>query len=309
MTTPTIARRTVMQLLAATTATAAAPPLLRAAGTTAMALRLMPRSGEEVPVVGLGSADTFDVGDDAASRAPLTDVLRGLVSAGGRVIDTSPMYGRAETVLGDLLQELELRPRTWLATKIWTRGREAGARQVEQSLARLRTDHLELLQVHNLLDWREHVPTLRALQEAGKVRYAGITHYRADAHGELERVLGAERFDWLQVNYSLAETDADARLLPYCRDKEIAVMVNRPFADGAMFARARGKPLPPWAAEIGCDSWGQFFLRYVISHPAVTCVIPATSKPAHVADNCAAGRAPLPDEAQRRRMARYWQEL
>jgi aryl-alcohol dehydrogenase-like predicted oxidoreductase len=309
MTTPTIARRTVMQLLAATTATAAAPPLLRAAGMTAMALRPMPRSGEEVPVVGLGSADTFDVGDDAASRAPLADVLRGLVSAGGRVIDTSPMYGRAETVLGDLLQELGLRPRTWLATKVWTRGREAGARQVEQSLARLRTDRLELLQVHNLLDWREHVPTLRALQEAGKVRYAGITHYRADAHGELERVLGAERFDWLQVNYSLAEPEADARLLPYCRDKGIAVMVNRPFADGAMFARARGKPLPPWAAEIGCDSWGQFFLRYVISHPAVTCAIPATSKPAHVADNSAAGRAPLPDEAQRRRMARYWQEL
>jgi aryl-alcohol dehydrogenase-like predicted oxidoreductase len=309
MTTPTIARRTVMQLLAATTAAVAAPPLLRAAGTTAMALRPMPRSGEEVPVVGLGSADTFDVGDDAASRAPLADVLRGLVSAGGRVIDTSPMYGRAETVLGDLLQELALRPRTWLATKVWTRGREAGARQVEQSLARLRADRLDLLQVHNLLDWREHVPTLRALQEAGKVRYVGITHYRADAHGELERVLGAERFDWLQVNYSLAEPEADARLLPYCRDKGIAVMVNRPFADGAMFARARGKPLPPWAAEIGCESWGQFFLRYVISHPAVTCAIPATSKPAHVADNCAAGRAPLPDEAQRRRMARYWQEL
>ena len=225
------------------------------------------------------------------------------------MIDTSPMYGRAETVLGDLLRELELRSRTWLATKVWTRGREAGARQIEQSFARLRTDRLDLLQIHNLLDWREHVPTIRALQETGKVRYAGITHYRADAHAELERVLEAERFDWVQLNYSLAEPEAAARLLPFCLEHGIAVMVNRPFADGALFARVRGKPLPAWAAELGCQSWGQFFLRYVISHPAVTCVIPATSKPQHVADNCAAGHAPLPDERQRERMREYWASL
>jgi diketogulonate reductase-like aldo/keto reductase len=219
------------------------------------------------------------------------------------------MYGSAETVLGDLLGELEPRPSAWLATKVWTRGRQAGAAQIEQSFARLRTKRLDLLQIHNLLDWREHVPTLRALQADGRVRYAGITHYRADAHVELERVLAAERFDWVQVNYSLAEPEAAARLLPYCQAQGIAVMVNRPFADGAMFARVRGKPLPPWAAELGCASWGQFFLRFVVSHPAVTCVIPATSKPRHVADNCAAGRAPLPDERQRERMRQYWASL
>lgn len=298
-----------MKLMAASGVVAALPSTPWAAGAAPMALRRVARSGEEVPVIGMGSADTFDVGDDAADRSPLADVLREFSSAGGRVIDTSPMYGRAETVLGDLLDELELRPRTWLATKVWTRGREAGARQIEQSFARLRTARLELLQIHNLLDWREHVPTIRALQEAGRVRDAGITHYRADAHAELERVLVAERFDWLQVNYSLAEPEAEARLLPFCQDQGIAVMVNRPFADGALFARVRGKALPPWAGELGCESWGQFFLRYVISHPAVTCTIPATSKASHVADNCAAGRAPLPDATQRRRMAAYWKGL
>jgi diketogulonate reductase-like aldo/keto reductase len=274
-----------------------------------MTTRKVPGSGEEVPVIGIGSADTFDVADDATRRAPLREVLRGFAAAGGRVIDTSPMYGSAETVLGDLIDEMGLGSKLWLATKVWTRGREAGAAQIGQSFARLHTKRLDLLQIHNLLDWREHVPTLRALQAQGRVRYAGITHYRADAHAELERVLAAERFDWVQVNYSLAEPEAAARLLPYCQERSVAVMVNRPFADGAMFERVRGKPLPPWAAELGCESWGQFFLRFVASHPAVTCVIPATSKPLHVVDNCAAGRAPLPDQRQRERMREYWASL
>ena len=274
-----------------------------------MATRKVPGSGELIPVIGMGTSDTFDVGADGMKRAVLQGVLRNLVDAGGSVIDTSPMYGSAESVAGDLIDELGLGPKLWLATKVWTRGREAGARQIDASFARLRTKKLDLLQIHNLLDWREHVPTLRALQADGRVRYSGITHYRADAHAELERVLGAEKFDWVQVNHSLAEPEAAARLLPYCQDKGIAVMVNRPFADGALFARVRGKPLPPWAAEAGCESWGQFFLRYVISHPAVTCVIPATSKPQHMIDNAAAGRAPLPDAKQRERMRAYWDSL
>jgi diketogulonate reductase-like aldo/keto reductase len=274
-----------------------------------MATRKIPASGDEIPVIGMGSSDTFDVGTDGMKRAVLQGVLRNLVEAGGSVIDTSPMYGSAESVLGDLIDELRLGPKLWLATKVWTRGREAGASQIDASFARLRTKKLDLLQIHNLLDWREHVPTLRALQASGKIRYSGITHYRADAHAELERVLGAEKFDWVQVNYSLAEPEAAARLLPFCQDKGIAVMVNRPFADGALFARVRGKPLPSWAAEAGCESWGQFFLRYVIAHPAVTCVIPATSKPQHMIDNAAAGRAPLPDAGQRERMRAYWESL
>jgi len=312
-----IDRRTLMKLLAAGTIASSVPAGVRTADASsgvpatapAMTTRKVPRSGEALPVIGMGSSNTFDVGTAPTERAPLGQVLEGLVGAGGTVIDTSPMYGRAETVLGDLIRELGLRPRLWLATKVWTRGREAGEVQIEQSYARLGTDRLELLQIHNLLDWREHVPTIRALQESGKLRYSGITHYRADAHAELERVLGAERFDWLQVNYSLAEPEAATRLLPYCRDKGIAVMVNRPFADGALFERVRGKPLPPWAAELGCASWGQFFLRWIAAHPAVTCIIPATSKPRHMADNLAAGLAPLPDETQRERMRAYWASL
>ena len=298
-------RREFTLLLAA----AAAANPLRAAETQAMLKKEIPSSGEEVPVIGMGSSNTFDVGSAAAELDPLRDVLRAFAAAGASVIDTSPMYGRSEAVLGDLIAELGLRPRLWLATKVWTRGREAGAAQIAESMRLLRTDRLELLQIHNLLDWREHLPTVRALQKEGKVRYSGITHYRADAHAELERVLAAERFDWLQVNYSLAEREAEVQLLPFCRDKGVAVMVNRPFADGAMFERVRGKPLPPWAAEIGCASWAQFFLKFVVSHPAVTCVIPATAKVKHVQDNLKAGLAPLPDAAQRARMAEYWQSL
>jgi diketogulonate reductase-like aldo/keto reductase len=298
-------RRDACRLIAAT---ALAGPAL-ATEARAMVKRRIPSSGEQIPVIGMGSSNTFDVEDSAGATDPLRAVLSALVEGGGTVIDTSPMYGRSETILGNLIADLSLRPRLWLATKVWTRGREAGAAQVAESMRRLRTDRLELLQIHNLLDWREHLPTLRSLERAGKVRYLGLTHYRADAHVELERVLAEERFDWLQVNYSLAERAADARLLPFCRDKGIAVMANRPFADGEMFARVRGKPLPPWAAELGCASWAQFFLKYVASHPAITCVIPATSKPGNMRDNIAAGLGPLPDEKQRSRMREYWNAL
>jgi aryl-alcohol dehydrogenase-like predicted oxidoreductase len=298
-------RREFTLLLAA----AAAANPSRAAETQVMLKKKIPSSGKEVPVIGMGSSNTFDVGSAAAELDPLREVLRAFAAAGASVVDTSPMYGRSEMVLGDLIAELGLRPRLWLATKVWTRGREAGAAQIAESMRLLRTDRLELLQIHNLLDWRGHLPTVRALQQSGKVRYSGITHYRADAHAELERVLTEERFDWLQVNYSLAEREAEARLLPFCRDKGVAVMINRPFADGAMFERVRGKPLPPWAAEIGCASWAQFFLKFVVSHPAVTCVIPATAKVKHVQDNLAAGLVPMPDAAERARMAEYWESL
>ncbi len=292
---------------AAVVAASGASVLASAAEQAVMATRKVPSSGESLPVLGMGSSNTFDVGEDAADRAPLREVLRAFAAGGGRVVDTSPMYGRAESVLGDLITELGLRPALWLATKVWTRGREAGVQQIAESMRRLRTERLDLLQIHNLLDWRSHVPTLRELQATGKLRQAGITHYRADAHADLEQVLREERFDWVQVNYSLAEREAEARLLPYCREHGIAVMVNRPFADGAMFEHARGKPLPSWAGEVGCASWGQFFLRYVLSNPAVTCAIPATSKARHMQDNLGGGSAPLPDATQRERMAKYWE--
>jgi diketogulonate reductase-like aldo/keto reductase len=298
-------RREACLALAATMLARPAP----AAGPNAMVKRKIPSSGEQIPVIGMGSSNTFDVGSTSAELDPLRDVLGALVAGGATVIDTSPMYGRSEAVLGELIAKLDLRPRLWIATKVWTRGRKAGEAQIAESMRRLQTDRLELLQIHNLLDWREHVPTLRALQQSGKVRYSGITHYRDDAHAELERVLTEERFDFLQVNYSLAERGAESRLLPFCRDKGVAVLANRPFADGAMFDKVRGRPLPPWAAEIGCASWAQFFLKFVVSHPAVTCAIPATAKSRHVQDNCGAGRAPVPDAAQRTRMAEYWDGL
>jgi diketogulonate reductase-like aldo/keto reductase len=277
-----------------------------AASSAHVLVRPIGRSGESVPVIGMGSSNTFDVGVTPDERAPLLDVLRELSAAGGSIIDTSPMYGRSEGVLGDLIEESRLRPKLWIATKVWTKGREAGDQQIAASMRELKVARLDLLQIHNLLDWQVHVPTLRALQDTGKVKLTGLTHYRADAHAELQRVLGAEKFDFVQVNYSLAEREAENRLLPFCRERGIAVMVNRPFADGAMFERVRDKPLPPIAKELGVTSWGQYFLKWIVSHPAVTCAIPATSKAKHMRDNCRAGLGPMPDARQRELMAQAW---
>jgi aryl-alcohol dehydrogenase-like predicted oxidoreductase len=268
--------------------------------------RRIPRTGESLPVIGLGSWQTLDVGADPAARAPLREVLTEFVRHGGSVIDSSPMYGRSEAVLGDLAQELGLHRQLFFATKVWTTGRDAGIRQMEESFQRLRTDRIDLLQVHNLLDWRTHLPTLRRWQEQRKIRYTGVTHYTAAAHAELARVLKNEDIDFIQVNYSLAERDAERTVLPPAAGRGTAVLINRPFAEGALFRKVRGKPLPPWANEIGCASWSQFFLKFIISHPAVTCVIPATGKVAHLLDNMQAGIAPLPDERMRERMARYF---
>jgi len=275
-------------------------------GTAAMLTRPVGKSGESVPVIGMGSSNTFDVGVTPDERAPLLDVLRELQAAGASVIDTSPMYGRSEAVLGDLVEELHLRPKLWVATKVWTKGREAGEKQIAASMRALKVSRLDLLQIHNLLDWQAHVPTLHDLREAGTIKFLGITHYRADAHEDLQRVLAAEKFDFVQVNYSLAEREAERHLLPFCRERGIAVMVNRPFADGAMFDRVRDKPLPPIARQLGVTSWGQYFLKWIVSHPAVTCVIPATSKAKHMRDNCRAGFGPMPDASQREAMAKAW---
>jgi aryl-alcohol dehydrogenase-like predicted oxidoreductase len=271
-----------------------------------MSERRIPRTGESLPVVGLGSWQTFDVGAHAAARPPLREVLTEFVRQGGSVIDSSPMYGRSEAVLGELTQELGLRRQLFLATKVWTSGRDAGMRQMEESFRRLRADRIDLIQVHNLVDWRTHLSTLRNWKEQGKIRYTGITHYTAAAHAELARILKNEDIDFVQVNYSLAERDAERTVLPLAAGERTAVLVNRPFAEGALFRKVQGKALPPWASEIGCASWGQFFLKFIISHAAVTCVIPATGKVAHLLDNMQAGIGPLPDERMRERMARYF---
>jgi aryl-alcohol dehydrogenase-like predicted oxidoreductase len=213
------------------------------------------------------------------------------------------MYGQSETVVGDLAAELGLQPSLFVATKVWTQGREAGVAQMERSRQRLRVARLDLLQVHNLVDWPIHLRTLRDWKASGRVRYLGVTHHSASAYGELERIMRSEPLDFVQLNYSLAEREAENRLLPLASERGIAVLVNRPYAEGALFRQVRGHSLPPWAAELGCQSWGQFFLKWILAHPAVTCVIPATSKPEHLADNMGAGTGVLPDPTARARMA------
>ena len=301
-----LSRRAVIGLLAAAAGAVGAAPSRPA---SAVLTRAIPSTGEPVPVVGLGTWRTFDVGATAAEREPLREVLRAFVALGGRVVDSSPMYGAAESVVGDLGAELGVLPSLFVATKVWTRGRQEGIGQMERSLQRLRSSPLDLMQVHNLLDWRTHLRTLREWKAAGRIRYLGVTHHMAGAHAQLERVMRDEPLDFVQLNYSLVEPEAEQRLLPLARDRGVAVLVNRPYAEGAMFRRARGQPLPPWAAEVGAASWGQLFLRWILAHPAVTCVIPATSQPRHLADNMAAGSAPAPDAAARARIAAHFARL
>ena len=276
---------------------------------TSLLKRPVPRGGESLPVIGLGTWQTFDVGAAESARAPLEGVMREFVRLGGKVVDSSPMYGRSEAVVGDLAAKLGLRQDLFLATKVWTSGREAGIRQMEQSFHRLRTQRMDLMQIHNLVDWRTHLMTLRKWKEQQRVRYIGVTHYTESAYDELARVLQTEELDFVQLNYSIAERAAERRLLPLAAERRIAVLVNRPFAQANLFNKVRGKPLPRWSAEIGCATWAQFFLKFVVSHPAVTCAIPGTSKVQHLVDNLQAGVDPLPDGAMRERMAHAVSEL
>jgi diketogulonate reductase-like aldo/keto reductase len=263
-----------------------------------------------MPVVGLGTSQVFDVGADAASRQPLREVLRLLLEAGGKIIDTSPMYGRAEAVTGDLVAEAGARPRVFLATKVWTSGREGGIAQMRRSAELLKADVIDLIQVHNLLDWRTQLATLRAMKAEGKVRYIGITHYTTGALPELARILASEPgIDFVQCAYSLATRDAETRLLPVAAERKVAVIVNRPFEDGGMFRQVRGRALPEWAAEFDSTSWAQLFLKYVFAEPAVTCAIPASANPAHMADDLKAGIGRLPDAKQREQIRQLWDGL
>ena len=267
--------------------------------------RPIPRSGELLPIVGVGTWQTFDVGPKAPERAGLKEVLKLFVELGGSVVDSSPMYGEAERVVGDLTAELGLRDKLFFATKVWTSGRQSGIRQMEDSLRLMRTARIDLMQVHNLLDLDTHLKTLREWKAAGRIRYLGITHYHSGAYAELERLVKTRQFDFVQFNYSMAEREAEARLLPLAADTGTAVLVNRPFAQASLFGDVKGRELPAWAAEFDCASWAQFFLKYLLAHPAVTCAIPGTRRPAHLKDNMQAGLGRLPDAAMRRRMVEY----
>lgn len=292
-----LSRRTVLKLMAAAAAGAGASHV------TAPITRPIPSSGEALPVIGLGTWQTFDIGRSESDRAPRREVLKQFVALGGRVIDSSPMYGAAEAVVGELAAEAGVVDKLWVATKVWTSGKNAGITQMEESLRLLKKKPLDLMQIHNLVDWRSHLATLREWKKAGRIRYLGVTHYTSSAYDELERVLRAETLDFVQLNYSVSEREAERKILPLAKDRGVAVLVNRPFAEGALFRRVRGQAVPAWAAEIGCDSWAQLFLKWIVGHPSVTCAIPATSKPEHLADNMKANAGVLPDAAMREKIA------
>ena len=301
-----INRREAMGLLAAAAtgfrSVYAAPP--SSSGGPALHQRPIPSSGEMLPVIGLGTWQTFDVGPGQAERVPLAEVLSAFVALGGRLIDSSPMYGRSEEVAGNLAAGFGLRDKLFVATKVWTEGRNAGIRQMEESMRKLRAKPIDLMQVHNLVDVQTHLVTLREWKRQGLVRYIGITHYTASRHDDVARILRSEAVDFVQINYSVGEREAEQRLLPLAQERGVAVIANRPFAGGEVIRRLRGRPLPPWAADIGCSSWAQILLKFVVGHSAVTCAIPATSKLAHLRDNMQAGTGRLPGGKQRELIAR-----
>jgi diketogulonate reductase-like aldo/keto reductase len=290
-------------LLGAIAAAAAARPSFAAMALTS---KVIPSTGEALPVIGIGTWQAFDVRDDTSA---LREVMKTFSAMGARVVDSSPMYGAAESVVGELVDELGLRDKLFFATKVWTSGRAEGIRQMETSFKRMRVKRMDLLQVHNLVDVETHTKTLLEMKAADRTRYIGITHYTASAHEEVERLLKAGVYDFLQINYSLGERNAEKALLPLAVEKKVAVIANRPFGEGALFRKARGKPLPPWAAELGIQSWAQYFLKWIVSHPAITCAIPGTGNPQHMKDNLAAGQGLLPDAAARKRMAEHFDGL
>lgn len=271
--------------------------------------RQIPSSAERIPVIGMGTWLTFDVGRSSSDRARLRSVLQTFFDRGGRLIDSSPMYGRSELVVGDLLPQINPRPPVFSATKVWTPGRRIGVMQMQASQKLWRVPKFDLLQVHNLLDWEGHLQTLKEWKANGRVRYIGVTTSHGRRHEELERLMLREPLDFVQFTYNLADRSAEQRLLPLARERRMAVIINRPLDGGDLFDRVRGKALPAWAADFDCTTWSQFFLKFVVSHPAVTCAIPATSQVAHMAENMGSLTGRLPDSAMRARMAIYFANL
>ena len=302
-------RRALLRLLGGASALMTMPALSAQPAASTLVKRIIPKSNEALPVIGLGTYLVFDVAPNATELADLREVLTTLVAGGGRLVDSSPMYGRAEAVVGELAAALGLRESLFLATKVWTSGREAGIRQMQDSLRLMRTRKLDLLQIHNLLDLATHLKTLREWKDAGTIRYLGITHYHAGAYRVLEKLLKTRDYDFVQFNYSLAEREAEQSLLAVAAETGTAVIINRPFAQGELFAKVKGRELPAWAAEFDCTSWAQFFLKYIVAHPAVTCVIPGTGKARHMTDNLKAGSGRLPDARQRKRMVELMQSF
>jgi len=310
MTLPTHAppRRRLLQQALALAGAAALPVRAQAQAQTPAATELtraIPRSGEMLPLVGLGSWITFNVGNDAAAREACADVMQAFFAAGGRLIDSSPMYGSSQAVIGHGLRRNGAHARVFAADKVWISPASGGPAQMEASRGLWGVPRFDLLQVHNLLAWREHLPVLLEMKAAGRVRYVGITTSEGRRHDEMEQILRSQPLDFVQLTYSLRDRRAEQRLLPSAQERGIAVIANRPFEQGSLLRQLQRHPLPPWAGEWQCTSWAQLALKFVIAHPAVTCAIPATTRVDHVRENLGTARAPLPDAAMRRRLAAH----
>jgi len=299
-----LARRTLLKGVIAAASLPTLSGVAAAAGPDVLA-RPIPSSGEPLPVIGMGSMNTFDVGDDKAAKARLAEVLQAFFDNGGALIDSSPMYGNAEAVLGDVLQNVTGKDALFAATKVWTEGKQQGIDDMHRSMGRMRVTRFDLMQIHNLKDWRTHIETLKDWKAEGKIRYIGVTTSHGRRHDELIDAMTAETFDFVQFTYNIANREAEKRLLPMARDRGVATLINLPFDRAKLFKKVQGKPLPDWAAEIDCASWAQFFLKFCLAHPAVTCLIPATSKPQHMIDNMAAGFGRMPDKDMSRRMIEH----
>lgn len=271
-----------------------------------MLTRTIPSSGEALPVIGIGTYKGFDIGSGSKERDALGNVLHSLFSLGGSVLDTSPMYGRAEEVAGKLLAAQGARKSAFVATKVWTEGRAAGIDQMNRSMKLLQCERIDLMQVHNLVDWRTHLATLREWKEEGLIRYLGITHYSSRAYEEMEKIMRAEALDFVQLNYSLDDREAERRLLPLAAERGMAALVNLPFGQGRLFKTLRGKPVPPWMLETGCETWSQVLLKFTLAHKAVTCVIPGTGNPDHMAENCRAGVGAMLEDSLVKQLAAFW---
>ena len=295
-------------ILAAGAALSTLPGLTLATETSGMMTKPIPSSGDPLPVIGLGTYSVFDVDSTPDAIAKRREIVDRLTTSGGSVIDTSPMYNRSEKVIGDVIASRAARDDLFLATKVWTDGRESGVAQMQRSFELMRTDTIDLMQVHNLRDTAVHMETIREWQDDHRIRYNGLTHYTAGAHAALEREMREFEPEFIQINYSLGEREAEQRVLPIAREMGIAVLINRPFQSGRLFRAVAGKELPDFATGFA-ESWGQFFLKFIISHPSVSCAIPATSKPHHMIDNLRAGFGELPDEDMRNRMSDYFGNL
>ena len=297
-----ISRRTASKLLAIGASSILLDPISNLKSSESMNKRPIPSSNEMIPVIGLGTWQTFDVGNTKEEREPLKEVLKVLVENGGSVIDSSPMYGNSEKVVGDLTTELNIKKSIFEATKVWTSGEEEGIRQMNTSMRLMNAKPMDLMQIHNLVDWKTHIKTLAKWKEEGRIRYIGITHYNEGGYEDVEKIMKNESIDFIQINYNLLRREAADRILPLAKDKGIAVLINRPYGGGSLFRLTKNLEFPSWASEFGAETWGQFFLKFILANEAVTCVIPGTSKAKHMRDNVQAGFGRLPSIEHQHKM-------